>query len=84
VGTYKATRGPYISLIIELKGVPTREVRKVVLSISVANCFFANFFDFSQLSYTPSTFAWANKPYAMDKRFKSCQIIKEKMHGNFL
>ena len=47
----------YISLIIEFKNV--------ALANSVEEYSFTIFFDVSQLSYKPSNFARANKPYAV-------------------
>ena len=53
----------YITLNINFKGVHIK-LKIVGLKISVEQLIFANFYDVSQLSYIPSNFARANKPYA--------------------
>jgi len=40
------------------------KLKIVALAISVEKVIFTNFYDISQLSYKPSNFARANKPYA--------------------
>ena len=52
-----------IALIINFKGVHMM-LKIVALASSVEKLTFTNFFDVSQLSYKPSNFARANKPYA--------------------
>ena len=52
-----------IVLFINFKGVHMK-LKIVALAISVEKLIFTIFFNVSQLSYKPSNFAWANKPYA--------------------
>jgi len=54
----------YSALIINFKGVHMK-LKIVALAISVEWLIFTIFFDVSQLSYKPSNFAQANKPYAI-------------------
>ena len=54
----------YISLIIEFKGI-VMKLKNVSHTISVELLIFTIVFNVSQLSYKPSNFAQANKPYAV-------------------
>ena len=53
----------FCALNINFKGVHMM-LKIVGLKISVEKLIFMNFYNVSQLSYRPSNFAWANKPYA--------------------
>ena len=53
----------YSALYINFKGVHMN-LKILALAISVGKLSFTNLFDVSQLSYKPSNFARANKPYA--------------------
>ena len=54
----------YSALIISFKGVHMK-LKVVALAISVEYLISTIFSDASQLSYRPSHFAQANKPYAL-------------------
>ena len=54
----------YISLFIDFKGI-VMKLKNVSHTISAEKLNFTFFFDVVQLSYKPSNFARANKPYAV-------------------